>query len=311
MSTYLEQTYTQNEIQEFISSQKEESINLEFKRSDSLKITDSCKNEIAKDVSAFANSDGGIVIYGIVEQNHQAFDFSFIDGNSITKEWLDQVINSRIQRRIDGLVIDVIRFNNLIDKSIYVVKIPRSFNAPHMSSNKKYYKRHNFESIEMEEYEVRDLYYRHSFTKLKICDPIINVVQRSTVGLKYRELGMMVRIDIENISNLIEKDFKLEIRIPRQIALVSSAHGPLFPGPIRNEDDYTVYSLPNHSPVFQEEVSTIGTINLCISKRTYNDFMDKNIQLTLFYTDGIEKKQLVLADYMKLNNNPIQFQDFD
>lgn len=172
----MEKTYNQKDIDELISSNKEESINLEFKRADSLKMTDSSKNEIAKDVSAFANSDGGIIIYGIQENDHKASIYSYIDGDHFTKEWLDQVISSRIQRRIDGLIIDPIRIDGKIDQSIYVVKIPRSYNTPHMTSNKKYYKRHNFESIEMEEYEIRDLYSRHSKTKLKICDPTFNLV---------------------------------------------------------------------------------------------------------------------------------------
>ena len=37
---------------------------------------DKKKAEIAKDVSAFANSDGGIILYGIEEQEHKAHALS-------------------------------------------------------------------------------------------------------------------------------------------------------------------------------------------------------------------------------------------
>lgn len=121
---------------------------------------DKKKAEIAKDVSAFANSDGGIILYGIEEQEHKAHALPYIDGNTYTKEWLEQVIQDNIQRRIEGLKIFPIRDNGDITKSIYIVKIPRSSNTPHMSADKCYYKRNNFRSVKMEEYEVRDLFYR-------------------------------------------------------------------------------------------------------------------------------------------------------
>jgi hypothetical protein len=311
METFIDKTFGLDDIQGFLDSKKEESINLEYKRSDSLKITDHCKDEISKDVSSFANSDGGIIIYGIEEKNHQASNLSFIDGNVFTKEWLEQVISSRIHRKIDGLLIDPIRYNNSIQQSLYVVKIPRSYNVPHMASNKKYYKRHNFESIEMEEYEIRDLYSRHSLTKLKICPPRIYVTPRSASGNKHIELGMIISIDIENISNRVEKDFKLEVRIPRPISSISDKYGPLFNGTIRNDGDYAIYSLPNSSPIFQEEVLATCTFELKITKKTYNDYIEKLLVLTLFYTDGIDRKQIVLGDHLTFNGRSILIQDFE
>ena len=47
-------------------------------------------------------------------------------------------------------------------KVAYVVSIPQSIRAPHQASDKKFYKRFNFESVPMEEYEIRDLARRSS-----------------------------------------------------------------------------------------------------------------------------------------------------
>lgn len=41
-------------------------------------------------------------------------------------------------------------------KVLYVVYVPQSNRAPHIASDKKFYKRFNFQSVPMEEYEVRD-----------------------------------------------------------------------------------------------------------------------------------------------------------
>jgi hypothetical protein len=80
------------------------------------------------------------------------------DPATISKEWLDQVINSRIHRRIDGVRINVV---DLVathpGRVAYVVHVPQSVRAPHQAADKRFYKRFNFESVAMEEYEVRDV----------------------------------------------------------------------------------------------------------------------------------------------------------
>lgn len=163
MKGFLEkETFTQEDIQSFIDNEIEESIHLDFKSAGSLDKSDGKKKELSKDISAFANSDGGLIIYGIDERDHKAFGLSFIDGNTFTKEWLEQLINTTIQRRIPDLTIYPVRFDSKIEQTIYVVKIPKSHDTPHMARDKRFYKRFNFESVMMEEYEVRELYGRTS-----------------------------------------------------------------------------------------------------------------------------------------------------
>ena len=52
-------------LQRHIDDGIEESLNLDYKDARSIAKSDSKKREITKDVSAMANSDGGIIIYGI------------------------------------------------------------------------------------------------------------------------------------------------------------------------------------------------------------------------------------------------------
>jgi predicted HTH transcriptional regulator len=182
--------------------------NLYFKAAGALSKDDKKKAEIAKDVSAFANSDGGIILYGIEEQEHKAHALSYIDGNTYTKEWLEQVIQDNIQRPIEGLKIFPIRDNGDITKSIYIVKIPRSSNTPHMSADKCYYKRNNFRSVKMEEYEVRDLFYRESTPNLKIAGYILYDKEGDEDVVKYH-----FEAQIWNDSNVISTVYKLNCYI--------------------------------------------------------------------------------------------------
>jgi len=53
-------------------------------------------------------------------------------------------------------------------KVIYVIWVPQSSRAPHMAADHRFYKRFNFESAPMEEYEVRDVARRSEAPDLKL-----------------------------------------------------------------------------------------------------------------------------------------------
>lgn len=165
---YEKDNYSISDIQELILNDVEESTYLDFKSSEALAKVDSKRNEISKDVAAFANSEGGILIYGVKEENHRAKEITPIDGTEYTKEWIEHIINSTIQRRIEGILIIPIRIDGDIKRSIYIVKIPQSYDVPHISRDKRFYKRFNFESVAMEEHEIRNLYGKKLKSKLAI-----------------------------------------------------------------------------------------------------------------------------------------------
>src|SRR5438552_3811723 len=89
---------TEQDLLRLVTEQVEESLTLDYKRSAALQNDDLSKNEISKDVSAFANSAGGTLVYGVVETGHLPSSLDTgCDPAVIRREWLEQVINSRIQ----------------------------------------------------------------------------------------------------------------------------------------------------------------------------------------------------------------------
>jgi hypothetical protein len=150
---------TGSDLEGLIRNEVQESLRLEFKSSPALGKSSDQRKELSKDVSAFANSAGGTIIYGIVEKDHVAKSIDAgIDPDKISKEWVEQVINSTISKRIDGIIITPINIGTGTGVRVaYVVTIPKSNRAPHQANDKKFYKRFNFQSIAMEEYEIEDL----------------------------------------------------------------------------------------------------------------------------------------------------------
>jgi hypothetical protein len=155
---------------ENIQNSWKESIDLDFKASNSLQNTDGKKKEISKDVSAFANSAGGTIVYGVLEDGFVATGLDRgSDPSEITKEWLENVINSSIQRRINGIRIHQVDLVTTSQGRVaYLVTIPQSTQAPHQALDKRFYKRFNFQSVPMEEYEVRDIAHRAETPDLRM-----------------------------------------------------------------------------------------------------------------------------------------------
>jgi len=89
--------YNIEPLNSFIENEIEEAVHIEFKSGEALSKTDSRKKEVSKDIPAIANSDGGIIIYGISEKNHKADSFAFVDRTIYTKEWLEQIISTTIK----------------------------------------------------------------------------------------------------------------------------------------------------------------------------------------------------------------------
>lgn len=153
--------WTLEKLQSYIDEKIEENIHLDYKAADSLIKSEPKKKEISKDVSAFANSDGGIIIYGIKEYKQ---DTKFlpekidpVKRNEFSKETLEQVINSNISPKVSGVKITPITIGEPGDNDVvYIVEIPKSDTA-HQANDKRYYKRYNFQSEAMDDWEIKDI----------------------------------------------------------------------------------------------------------------------------------------------------------
>jgi len=195
-----------NDLIKLIENQVEESIHLDYKSAEALSKSQGKKTEIAKDVSSFANSDGGIIIYGISEYNetinsHLPEKIDPIKRTEFSKEWLEQVINSNIFPKINDVTIKSINVENSGDEVVYVVIIGKSTTA-HQSNDYRYYKRHNFMSIAMYDYEVRDIMNRNKFPKIEL---IFDIEQYKH---EVKPFSPSIQLAFQKTQNEIQKEYK-------------------------------------------------------------------------------------------------------
>jgi len=138
---------TLNEIQKLIDGKIEESLTLEYKREIS------SNKEIVKDVAAFANADGGTIIYGVLAEDKVPVGIAWITDTGV-EERIQNVAMTAVQPVIESIKITRLPNPKNELEAIYVAKIPKSFAAPHMANN-LYYRRRGSVSVPMDDIDVR------------------------------------------------------------------------------------------------------------------------------------------------------------
>jgi hypothetical protein len=149
---------TRAELEKLRTSRIQESLTLEYKSSGAVDQTQRKKEEIAKDASAFANAAGGQIIYGMNEQDHQPAGLDGgLDPFQFSGIWFEQVIQQNVSPQIDGLLINEVPLDQVRTRIAIVVTIPAALSrAPHQAKDGRYYRRHNFGNLIMNDSEVRD-----------------------------------------------------------------------------------------------------------------------------------------------------------
>lgn len=287
MNFHEQDNYTIDDIQALIDNRAEEGIHLELKRSNALSKENADK--ITKTLSAFANSDGGVVIYGIAEEDHVASDYSFVDGNVITTEHISMLARY-VQPAIEGLTIYPIRMDDDFSKSIYVVKVPRSDKAPHMAKDHRYYKRNNVESIPMEDFDVKDVMSRIQNPQLGIFGCFINKKNNkfgSQESTKFsfvamiNNYGRVLSRDYKFISYFFCKDSDLSPQYTPENYLVTKSRITTIIGMF-----CTKMSSPSIEAIFPNEKIEIGHVEIEVPVDKAEIFLNKAYVVSTLYWEG-------------------------
>jgi len=136
------------DVDSLIQGAAHESEVLEYKTA-STPFDDKGKSEVAKDVSAMANSLGGVIIYGVATDPVVKSLPHHIEGiHPKCIAIFEQVINSQVRPPIEGIRKKLIPPGA---PQVMVVEVPQSENPPHQSLyDKKYYRRSGTECLPME-----------------------------------------------------------------------------------------------------------------------------------------------------------------
>jgi hypothetical protein len=160
-------------------------------------------DQLLKHVCAFANSRGGFIAFGVEETGKGGLPRNIPGVNSIdiNKERMEQIILSNISPRVQTKIAAV--EHEAKGKSVLIVQVPDSALKPHMNlRNRKFYRRYEFEAVEMDEREVSDAYRRRFITYQEVDEYVRGILTKPDLG--YRSLGQVVVIPAMLGSRLFE-----------------------------------------------------------------------------------------------------------
>ena len=307
MNFHEQENYTFDDIQALIDNHAEEGVHLELKRANALSKENADK--VTKTFSAFANSDGGVVIYGIAEEDHVASDYSFVDGNKITSEYISMLARY-VQPAIEGLRIYPIRKDDDFSKSIYVVKVPRSDKAPHMAKDHKYYKRNNVESIPMEDFDVKDVMNRIHNPELGIFACFLNKLSQKVNGQEYTKFLFFAMIG--NFGRVLSHDYKLISYFFCIDDDLSPNYNPVHPLVTKAKtlvigDMYcTKISTPSIESIFPNEKIEFGHVDIEVPVDKTEAFLNKAFVVSTLFWEGGGREDMI---YFFNGDNPIYERD--
>jgi predicted HTH transcriptional regulator len=122
---------TKADLQRLVDEALEEGLTLDYKASPALTRDGKGPDELCKDVTALANSAGGQIVYGIEEdkvtKKPSRVDEGVVDPK-VTREWIEQILNSRVQPRLTGVTTARVDMGN--GQFGYVISVPQSQNGP-------------------------------------------------------------------------------------------------------------------------------------------------------------------------------------
>lgn len=123
--------------------------------------TTSEKKEFLYDVTAFANSSGGIIFFGIEENEGKPISIDGVKIDDIDKVILrfENIIRSGVTPRISNISIMAIELSN--SNHIILVQVPNSWSSPHMISynhSGKFFARNSAGKYQMDAHEIKQAF---------------------------------------------------------------------------------------------------------------------------------------------------------
>lgn len=277
-----------DDVQFLIDNSIEESTELEYKRSFAkVKANPKWKEELAKDISAMANANGGLIIYGLAEENVSQGrsvpkSITPIPPEEMSKDQLSQILSSQISPKIIGLTISAIPYES---GNLFVVKIPQSCTAHQNRLTHLYYIRRNATIEVMEDYEIRDIMNRQTNPPLTIEGCGLYKTKNNPYSNKV-EYTFMAKI--QNVGYSVCQVYKLNVYFNK----VSTHFNIRFPS---NENySYTALdaerlkiSCKYKEPIFDGEILEMGHFVFEIDRDYEDEFLDGLIiDMILFYPGG-------------------------
>lgn len=181
-------------LKDAITREVQESLTLDFKLAnegnavfrENGTLTTEGRRVVAKAISGFSNSDGGLIVFGVECKKINGLDCASrlapLDNYERAKSNLNSEVGELLRPKNAGINVYSFPSQKYPDKGYVVIEVPRSDRRPHRSEasdQKGYFKRSGSSTFEMEHYDIEDAFRRKTAPEIAL---EIGCYKRSTAG---------------------------------------------------------------------------------------------------------------------------------
>jgi hypothetical protein len=192
---------TPQTIVDYVAQAREEDLHLDFKVVNDANLTRDDRKSLAVALSGFANSDGGLIVWGVdARQNAQGIDAAQarrdISNLPLLLGRLNELSGQSVSPLVDGVLHRIIPVAG--NDGFAVTLVPVSDSGPHMAKGgeDRYYKRSGSAFYRMEHFDIEDMFGRRRKPVLIVtAQPHPRVTSSAGGAMHYQ--GIVV-VSIEN-----------------------------------------------------------------------------------------------------------------
>ena len=233
MSQFHDSDWWSVELQRMLEEQRPEDSHLDYKAKEGLLPPgrggvgiDKQKRaeDISKDVSAFLNSDGGVLVYGVPETN----DPNVTGGSPIpdssqvgfqrgefSKETIENLITSNIQPKPGPDLFQVTEVTYSDDsRVVFVVEVAVGIGDVWQAKDKRYYRRFHYKAEPMEHHEINMVRDRNLGPNLKLVFGLNDRWEANLSNSEYidrRRENVQIHVGIQNTANTVAESALIEL----------------------------------------------------------------------------------------------------
>lgn len=200
---------TLEDLTSLLAERRAEGLHLEFKRGDALARSNQARAELVKDITGFANGDGGTIWYGIEEGQEEgvavAVGLAPVTDPTFTPEWIAQVLRSNSSPPLQRIEIIELPVQG---GRVLAVEIESSYTAHQSVLDRRYHQRGARTTEAMLDFQIRDVMARRSKPHAEVVPSFATLNQGPDLH-RY-----LLDLRISNVGSVSLHNWWLEVDLP-------------------------------------------------------------------------------------------------
>ena len=210
--------WSSERLRRMLEDRVPENLHLDYKDKGSL-LSKKKGEDISKNVSAFMNSDGGVLIYGVPEEKDETgtpipkSDTQQVIGfekNEVSKEQIEDLITGNISPKPGADLFQISEMNHH-QHSVFVVQVQVGVGEVWQAKDKRYYKRFNFKAEPMEHYEIEVIRNRSKGPNLTLTFGFNDKWDETLESWRKTDPSVTLYMGVQNRSDVLVKYALIEL----------------------------------------------------------------------------------------------------